>query len=55
MADKNRLARLLEVLCEGIYGKDHVMALSLLAAVAGEGVFLLGPPGVGKSMVARRL
>ena len=55
MADKNRLARLLEVLCEGIYEKDHVMALSLLAAVAGEGVFLLGPPGVGKSMVARRL
>ena len=35
MADKNRLARLLEVLCEGIYEKDHVMALSLLAAVAG--------------------
>lgn len=53
--DNQRIISLLERLNEGLFEKEHVMALSLLAAVAGESVFLLGPPGVAKSMVARRL
>ena len=53
--DRGRVAALLERLCRGLYEKDHLMALALLAAVAGESIFLLGPPGVGKSMMARRL
>ena len=52
---KNRIVKLLDTLNERVYGKEEVMALALLSAVAGESIFLLGPPGVAKSMVARRL
>lgn len=39
----------------GIWEKDQLFALALLCSVAGESLFLLGPPGTGKSLVARRL
>lgn len=52
---RQRVGRLLQSLNERIYSKEQVVALALLSAVAGESVFLLGPPGVAKSMVARRL
>lgn len=52
---KQRIERLLKEMCQGAYEREEVIALSLLAAMAGESIFLLGLPGVGKSMVARRL
>jgi MoxR-like ATPase len=52
---KPRIVSLLQQLNERVFEKEHVVALSLLSAVAGESIFLLGPPGVAKSMVARRL
>ena len=53
--NKERIIQLLEQLNERVYEKEHIIALSLLSAIAGESIFLLGPPGVAKSMVARRL
>lgn len=52
---KSRIQSLLKTLGEGVYEKDTELSLGLLAALAGESLLLLGPPGVAKSMVARRL
>ena len=50
-----RIESLLKEIGERVYEKEHIISLSLLSAIAGESIFLLGPPGVAKSMVARRL
>ncbi len=50
-----RFKQLLGEMNRGIYEKETEIALSLLAALAGESIILLGPPGVAKSMVARQL
>ncbi len=55
MKIKPRIQALLQEMNRGIYEKETEVALSLLAAVAGESIIILGPPGVAKSMVARRL
>jgi MoxR-like ATPase len=55
MTVKPKITALLERLNDGVYEKEEVIALSLLSAVAGESIFLLGAPGVAKSLVARRL
>ncbi|MCR4852665.1 MAG: AAA family ATPase [Prevotella sp.] len=55
MKIKERIQALLLEMNKGIYEKETEIALSLLAAVAGESIIILGPPGVAKSMVARRL
>lgn len=52
---KNRIQSLLIEINRGIYEKETELAMALLAALAGESIILLGPPGVAKSMVARRL
>ncbi len=51
----NQIKPLLKVLSQGVYEKEHIIAIALLSAIAGESIFLLGPPGTAKSLVARRL
>jgi len=52
---KEKIKKLLDQLNTGIYEKEEVMSLALLSSIAGESIFLLGPPGVAKSLIARRL
>ncbi len=52
---KSRIVKLLQSLNQGVYEKEAELGLSLLAALSGQSILLLGPPGVAKSMVGRRL
>ena len=55
MGIRERILALLGEIGRGVYEKETELRLGILAALAGESMILLGPPGVAKSMVARRL
>jgi MoxR-like ATPase len=55
MNPKQRIQEIISYMTNGLYEKEHIMMLTLLCVVAGESIFLLGPPGTAKSLVARRL
>jgi len=50
MNRKEKIKGLLEGLTQGLYERDEVIKLALLSALAGESIFLLGPPGVGRAL-----
>lgn len=52
---RDKIQLLLDNVSQGIYEKDEVIRLALLSSIAGESIFLLGPPGVAKSLIARKL
>lgn len=52
---KKQIESLIKMIGEGIWEKEDIFSLALLSCIAGESIFLLGPPGTGKSMIARRL
>ncbi|MTI29903.1 AAA family ATPase, partial [Xanthovirga aplysinae] len=52
---KKRIEEIIHRIGEGLVDRRELVGMVLLSAVAGESIFMLGPPGVGKSMVARRV
>ena len=52
---KERIKALLNEISKSIYEKEQILTMLLLSAVAGESIFLLGPPRTAKSLVSRRL
>lgn len=52
---KSRLLRVRDALTEGLIEREIPVRLALLAALAGEHLLLIGPPGTAKSELARRL
>jgi len=55
MKMQERIKQLLTVLNKDVFEKEEITAFALLSAIAGESLFLLGAPGVAKSLIARRL
>lgn len=52
---KEKLQNLLTELNHGLVDRDDAIKLSLLTVLAGENLLLVGPPGTGKSLIARRI
>ncbi|MEN9984637.1 MAG: hypothetical protein RI925_139 [Pseudomonadota bacterium] len=52
---KHKLNILLEQLNHGLVERDGALKAALLTVLAGENLLLIGPPGTGKSLIARRL
>ena len=51
----DRIRRIRDSLTRDLVERDIAVRLALLAALAGEHLLLVGPPGTAKSLVARRL
>ncbi|QIO09506.1 AAA family ATPase [Acinetobacter lanii] len=52
---KSRIQTLISAISENMYEREHIIALSLLAGVAGANTFLYGAPGTAKSLISRRI
>ena len=52
---RDRIGHLIKAISAGMYEREEVIAVSLLAALSGQNTFLYGPPGTAKSLISRRI
>lgn len=52
---KQKIALVLNGLNRGLVEREEAIKLALLTVLAGENLVLIGPPGTGKSLIARRI
>ncbi|MEI0567723.1 AAA family ATPase [Brachyspira pulli] len=52
---KSRIEKIINLLSQGLYEREEIVALTFLSAIAGKPVFLYGPPGTAKSFIAKRV
>lgn len=52
---RDRINHLIKAISIGMYEREEVIAVSLLAALCGQNTFLYGPPGTAKSLISRRI
>jgi MoxR-like ATPase len=50
-----RIKRLIEAISYQVYEKEEIFSLAMLAMLGEESIFLLGKPGIAKSLISRRL
>lgn len=55
MSIQEKVNSIIADISRGLYDKECELKLSFLAAIAGESILILGPPGVAKSMIARSI
>ena len=52
---QEKIKTLLTQLNHGLVERENTLKAALLTVLAGENLLLIGPPGTGKSLIARRL
>ena len=52
---RDRIEGLIKIICAGMYEREEIISVSLLAALCGQNTFLFGPPGTAKSLISRRI
>ncbi|AXK51115.1 AAA family ATPase [Spiroplasma alleghenense] len=51
----SRIKKLIEQISFEVYEKEEIFKLAILAMLGGESIFLLGKPGIAKSLISRRV
>lgn len=52
---KNAASNIVNKIAADLVEREEVLKLSFLCAMAGESIFMLGPPGIAKSLVSRKV
>ncbi len=53
--DARRIEEILTYINDGLIEREHITAMVLLSVLSGQSVFIYGPPGTAKSLIASRI